>query len=127
MFERNARRGHFNLDGIPINLLSMPHAVRSTVDSANHDRGFCIFTLSLDHCAKLTSDRAFQGAYRRANSFVTADGFPTALRGGTPVQRTTDADLVEPVCRQAARRRLPVFLFGPNARVLRQKQMGCIS
>ncbi len=125
MSNHNARRDHFNVDGIPINLLSMPHAVRSIVDSATHGRGFCVFTLNLDHCAKLKSDRAFQRAYKRA-SFVTADGFPIVLLGrltGTPVQRTTGADLVEPVCREAARHRLPVFLFGPNAHVLRQTQI----
>ena len=129
MSNQNARRDHFNVDGIPINLLSMPHAVRSIVDSANHGQGFCVFTLNLDHCAKLKTDRAFQRAYKRA-SFVTADGFPIVLLGrlnGTPVQRTTGADLVEPVCREATRPACRCACSGRMRTCCGKRKSGCAS
>jgi exopolysaccharide biosynthesis WecB/TagA/CpsF family protein len=124
MAERNAQQKQFRVDDIAINLLSIPHAVRSVVETAERGRGFCLFTLNLDHCTKLKSDPSFRHAYQRA-TFVTADGFPIVLLGrmnGVPVQRATGSDLVEPLCREAALRQLPVFLLGPNAQVLRRAQ-----
>ena len=56
----------------------------------------------------------FRAAYRRAR-FVTADGFPIVVlsrSAGYRIERTTGADLVEPVCQEAGRKGLPVFLLG---------------
>ncbi|MGH6684002.1 MAG: WecB/TagA/CpsF family glycosyltransferase [Pseudolabrys sp.] len=92
--------------------------------AARQAHSFCAFTLNLDHCAKLRSDRRFRNAYRRAQ-FVTADGFPIVMLGrlaGAQVSRTTGADLAEPICVEAARAGLPVALFGPNDRTLRRAQ-----
>ena len=58
----------------------------------------------------------FRAAYRRAR-FVTADGFPIVVLSrllGTRIERTTGADLVEPICREAGKKGLPIFLLGSN-------------
>lgn len=110
----------FHVDGIPVNVHAMPQAVSSVVNDARNGDGFCIFTLNLDHCIKLRADPQFREAYRRA-AYVTADGFPIAMLGrliGIKVQRTTGADLLEPLCTEAARHDLPVFLLGPSHRVI---------
>lgn len=124
MSEPNAQRNEFRVDGIAVNLLSMPHAVSSIVTAAARGSGFCVFTLNLDHCAKLRADPLFRHAYQRAD-LVSADGFPIVLLGrlnGIPVRRTTGADLVMPMCMAAAHQRMPVFLLGPNANVLHRSQ-----
>ncbi|HEX5210704.1 MAG TPA: WecB/TagA/CpsF family glycosyltransferase [Pseudolabrys sp.] len=124
MSEPSAQRHAFRVEGISVNTLSLPHAVAAMGAAARESRGFCAFTLNLDHCTKLRSDRQFRTAYRRAR-FVTADGFPIVLLGrlaGASVSRTTGADLAEPLCAEAARGGLPIVLFGPNARTLRFAQ-----
>ena len=123
MSEPNAQQT-FRVDGVTINISSLPQAVAAIGSAAQHARSFCAFTLNLDHCTKLRSDRRFRSAYRRA-SFVMADGFPIVMLGrlaGVHVSRTTGADLAEPICVEAARSRLPVILFGPNNRTLRRAQ-----
>jgi N-acetylglucosaminyldiphosphoundecaprenol N-acetyl-beta-D-mannosaminyltransferase len=124
MSDANALRHALRVEGIAINLRSLPEAISSIVAEARQGRSFCVFTLNLDHCAKLRADRTFRSAYRRAR-FVTADGFPIVMLGriaGVRMTRTAGADLVEPLCVEAARHRLPVFLYGPNADVLRHCQ-----
>ena len=62
-------------------------------------------------CAR---NSAFRAAYARMN-FVSADGAPVAAlaRQEAPmVQRATGADLLVPLCRMAARDKIPVALFG---------------
>jgi exopolysaccharide biosynthesis WecB/TagA/CpsF family protein len=115
-------RPEFRVDGVAINIRSMREAVSAVTRSIAAKQGGCFFTLNLDHCAKLRRDTKFRQAYRRAR-FVSADGFPIVLLGrlnGFALRRTTGADLVLPLCAQAARRRMPVFLFGPNTEVLRR-------
>ena len=122
MRDANAVQRNFRVDGISVNMHSMPEAVSAVIAAAENGHGFCVFTLNLDHCNKLRSDRKFYAAYRRAR-FVTADGFPIVLLGrlnGVRVQRTTGADLLEPLCAEASRRRLPVFLLGPSQSVIRR-------
>ncbi len=113
-------RRDFRVNGVAINVRSMPEAIAHVCVAAQDDSGGCVFTLNLDHCNKLRSDPKFRDAYARAR-FVTADGFPIVLLGrlnGIPVQRTTGADLLEPVCAEASRLGLPVFLMGPNPGVI---------
>jgi N-acetylglucosaminyldiphosphoundecaprenol N-acetyl-beta-D-mannosaminyltransferase len=120
MWELNARRHAFRVEGITVNISSLSEAVTRIGAAARQAHSFCAFTLNLDHCTKLRSDPRFRAAYRRAR-FVTADGFPIALLGrlaGMRVNRTTGADLAEPVCAEAARSRLPIVLFGPNGKTL---------
>ncbi len=124
MSETNARRHVFCVEGIAINISSLREAVTAIGAAARQAQGFCVFTLNLDHCAKLRIDRGFRDAYRRA-SFVTADGFPIVMLGrlaGVRLRRTTGADLAEPVCAEAAHSRLPLALFGPNGRTLQRAQ-----
>jgi exopolysaccharide biosynthesis WecB/TagA/CpsF family protein len=104
----------FAVDDIIVNVPSMSEAVRAIITAVQQRDTFCVYTLNLDHFVKLQSAPGFHDAYRRAR-FVTADGFPIVMMGrlaGVPVVRTTGADLVKPLCREAARHHMPVFLFG---------------
>jgi exopolysaccharide biosynthesis WecB/TagA/CpsF family protein len=104
----------FSVGDIAVNVASMSDAVSVIIDTIRRGDTFCVHTLNLDHIVKLRAVPAFHDAYTRAR-FVTADGFPIVLMGrlaGVPLTRTTGADLVKPLCREAARHRLPVFLFG---------------
>ena len=124
MSEPNARVHEFSVEGIAVNLFSMPQAVSAIVTAAMRTQSFCVFTLNLDHCAKLRSDRKFRNAYERAR-FVTADGSPIAMLArlsGVPLQRTAGSDLVWPLCAAASLHRLPIFLLGPNTTVLRKSE-----
>lgn len=124
MSEASAQRHAFRVEGIAVNISSLPHAVAAIGAAARQAHSFCAFTLNLDHCTKLHADKRFRTAYRRAR-FVTADGFPIVMLGrlaGARVSRTTGADLAEPLCVEAARSRLPIVLFGPNAGTLRRAQ-----
>lgn len=81
---------------------------------------FFICTLNLDHLVKLRRDSLFRRAYSHA-AYVSADGFPIVLLArpsGFPVERTTGADLIEPVCDLAAREDLPIFLVGSTLAAL---------
>jgi N-acetylglucosaminyldiphosphoundecaprenol N-acetyl-beta-D-mannosaminyltransferase len=111
---------NLTVDGITINVLSLPDAVKSIVSAAQHGDNFCVCTLNLDHVVQLQQRSDFRAAYRRAR-FVTADGFPIVVLSrllGTRIRRTTGADLVEPICQEAQKTRLPVFMLGSNDRTL---------
>jgi N-acetylglucosaminyldiphosphoundecaprenol N-acetyl-beta-D-mannosaminyltransferase len=115
-------RQHHNLtvDGVTINVPSLPEAVSSIVSAAQHGDNFSVCTLNLDHVVQLRQRSDFRAAYRRAR-FVTADGFPIVVLSrllGTRMERTTGADLVEPVCQEAQKKGLPIFLLGSNNRTL---------
>ncbi len=106
--------------GWPINIANMPHAVTEIVEAAARGESFAAFTLNLDHLDKLKRDPRFQAAYAHAR-FVTADGAPVAFlasRQGTRIERTTGADLVIPLACAAAKRGLPIYLFGTRTEVL---------
>jgi N-acetylglucosaminyldiphosphoundecaprenol N-acetyl-beta-D-mannosaminyltransferase len=107
---------HLTVDGVTINIPSLPEAVSSIVSAAQHGDNFSVCTLNLDHVVQLQQRPDFRAAYRRAR-FVTADGFPIVMLSrllGTPIQRTTGADLVEPLCQAAQRNGLSIFLMGSN-------------
>jgi N-acetylglucosaminyldiphosphoundecaprenol N-acetyl-beta-D-mannosaminyltransferase len=111
---------NLTVDGITINVSSVPEAVSSIVSAAQSGDNFSVCTLNLDHVVQLEQRADFRAAYRRAR-FVTADGFPIVMLShllGVPITRTTGADLVEPVCREAQRKGLPVFMMGSNADTL---------
>jgi N-acetylglucosaminyldiphosphoundecaprenol N-acetyl-beta-D-mannosaminyltransferase len=115
-------RPHHNLtvDGVTINVLSLAQAVSSIVSAAQQGDNFSVCTLNLDHVVQLQRRPDFRAAYRRAR-FVTADGFPIVMLSrllGTRIRRTTGADLVEPICREARKKGLPIFLLGSNDRTL---------
>jgi N-acetylglucosaminyldiphosphoundecaprenol N-acetyl-beta-D-mannosaminyltransferase len=113
-------RHNLIVDGITINVLSLPEAVSSIVSAALLGENFSVCTLNLDHVVQLQRRSDFRAAYRRAR-FVTADGFPIVVLSrlmGTPIRRTTGADLVEPVCREARKKGLPIYMLGSNDRTL---------
>lgn len=108
------------VDGWEINIATLNGAIACIADAAEDRRSFSVFTLNLDHLVKLRRDETFRTAYEQAD-FVTADGAPVAAlarRQGADIQRTTGADLVAPLCQEAARRDLPVYLFGSRDKVL---------
>jgi N-acetylglucosaminyldiphosphoundecaprenol N-acetyl-beta-D-mannosaminyltransferase len=99
-----------------VNLQNMEAALNAMMSRAVARRGFTLFTINLDHLVKLKADRRFLSAYQQAD-FVTADGWPIVWllrQQGRAVERTTGADLVEPLCARAAERALPIFFIGPS-------------
>jgi N-acetylglucosaminyldiphosphoundecaprenol N-acetyl-beta-D-mannosaminyltransferase len=110
------RERNLTVDGVTINVASLPEAVSSIVTAAQQGDNFSVCTLNLDHVVQLQQRSDFRAAYRRAR-FVTADGFPIVVLGwllGAHLHRTTGADLVEPICQQAQRTGLPIYMLGSN-------------
>lgn len=106
------------VDGIGINLPTLGAAVDAAAARAEAGRGFALFTLNLDHLVKLRTDPAFRAAYERAE-LVSADGWPVVWLAGRGagngrLERTTGADLVEPLMAEAAARGLGVYVVGPG-------------
>jgi N-acetylglucosaminyldiphosphoundecaprenol N-acetyl-beta-D-mannosaminyltransferase len=117
---QNSNSPDLTVAGVTVNVHSLPEGVSSIVAAAEHGDNFSVCTLNLDHVDKLRTQPKFLAAYRRAR-FVTADGFPIVMLSrmlGTVITRTTGADLVEPVCREAGLKHLPVFLLGSNEETL---------
>jgi N-acetylglucosaminyldiphosphoundecaprenol N-acetyl-beta-D-mannosaminyltransferase len=100
-----------------INIANAREALAAIAERTVKRRGYTFFTANLDHVVKLGQDRRFGEAYHRAD-FVTADGWPivwSLKQSGADLQRTTGADLLEPVCRQAAAQGASVYFVGPSA------------
>ncbi len=105
-----------SIEGVRINLPTLDTAADEAVRRAERGEGFTLFTVNLDHLVKLASNDAFRAVYRRA-TYVTADGWPVvwlAGRKNAKLERATGADLVEPLCRAAAERKLGVYFVGPG-------------
>jgi N-acetylglucosaminyldiphosphoundecaprenol N-acetyl-beta-D-mannosaminyltransferase len=121
MSETQSQRDRaLTVDGVTINVSSLPEAVSSIVAAARQGDSFSVCTLNLDHVVQLQRRSDFRAAYRKAR-FVTADGFPIVMLGrllGTQISRTTGADLVEPICQQAQRTGLPIYMLGSNDETL---------
>ena len=114
-----------------VNMVNMRRALDAIIGSALARRGFTLFTVNLDHMVKLGQSAPFRDAYARAD-YITADGWPIVWlargpdRRKTPrpgsvdrrkspsLERTTGADLLEPMCREAARHGLPLYFIGPS-------------
>ena len=99
-----------------INIANTREALAAIAERTTRRRGYTFFTANLDHVVKLGQDRRFGEAYHRAD-FVTADGWPivwSLKQTGVDLQRTTGADLLEPVCRQAASQQAAVYFVGPG-------------
>ena len=117
-----------SIDGQTIHIATMSDLVARTVARCKAGLGFTLYTLNMDHLVKRRVDPAFRDVYARA-TFVTADGAPLvwlARRQGVRLERTTGADLLEPLCKAAAQEGIPVALFGSStdslqlaARILR--------
>jgi len=101
---------------VTVNFDRIETAVAAVIDQARAGRGFCFFTLNLDHLVNLKTDERFKRAYRAAD-FVSADGWPVVWllrRQGYLVERASGADLVEPLCARAAQCGIGVYLVGPR-------------
>ena len=99
-----------------VNLVSMRHTLETITNRLRAGQGFTLFTVNLDHIVKLGQSRSFLDAYQRAD-LVSADGWPIVWvmqRAGYQLERTAGADLLEPVCRQAAELSRPVYFVGPG-------------
>jgi N-acetylglucosaminyldiphosphoundecaprenol N-acetyl-beta-D-mannosaminyltransferase len=114
-----------SIEGVTINLPTLRAAHAEAVSRASSGVGFALFTMNLDHLAKIRASPTFRAAYGRA-ALVTADGWPVvwlANRRGAKLERTCGADLVEPICKSAAANGIPVFFIGPE----RSSQISAIS
>jgi N-acetylglucosaminyldiphosphoundecaprenol N-acetyl-beta-D-mannosaminyltransferase len=102
---------------VQVNLTTMQRTLDAVGDKARAGEGFTLFTVNLDHVVKLNQNRLFREAYERAN-FITADGWPIVWliqqQYGRGVERTTGADLLEPMCKLAAEQGHPLYFIGPS-------------
>ena len=121
MLQTQAPRARkLTVDGVTVNVASLDEAVSSIMEAAENGDSFSVCTLNLDHVVQLQQKPDFRAAYRRAR-FVTADGFPIVVLShllGTPIARTTGADLVAPLCEAAGKKGLPIFLLGSDTPTL---------
>ena len=109
------------IDGQPLNIASMTDAIESCLTTLRVGLGFTLLTLNLDHMVRRRADSRFREAYARAD-FVSADGQPVvalARKAGVRLDRVTGADLVEPLCKAAAKEGIPIYLFGTTESALR--------
>ena len=110
----------FEVEGIAVDTLTVSDASREICDALSDGASFCVYTINLDHVVKLRASEMFRRAYKRAR-FVLADGFPIVLAGrlrGRNVSRAAGSDLIAPLCEEAARRGIAVFLLGSTHDVL---------
>ncbi len=81
----------------------------------DRNQGFSIATINLDHVVKLGRDPAFRTAYAQ-HSHITADGNPIVwlarLAGQSDVSLVPGSELIDPVAALAAKKAVPVGLFG---------------
>lgn len=106
----------FQIDGISVDIRNYIEASSFICDAAAMRRSLSVFTINLDHVVKLRKGGLFRAAYERAG-LVLADGFPIVMAGrlqGRRLTRTTGADLIEPLCEEAARRGLAVAFYGSS-------------
>ncbi|MDK9697213.1 MAG: WecB/TagA/CpsF family glycosyltransferase [Siculibacillus sp.] len=108
------------VDSWRINAPTEAWVIERIIQDVSEGRGGTVFTINLDHLAKLREDGAFRAAYERA-AYVTADGMPVvalARSCGCDIERVTGADLVVPLCRAAAAAGIAVHFFGTCTEVL---------
>jgi N-acetylglucosaminyldiphosphoundecaprenol N-acetyl-beta-D-mannosaminyltransferase len=104
----------FVVEGVQVNCFSRKATAERIAADTKLGQSFGVFTLNLDHVVKLRRSSEFRTAYRKAR-YVTADGFPIVWAGrilGAQAERVTGADLIVPLCHEAAKSGLPVYLFG---------------
>ena len=96
-------------------------ALLTDLDAAfDQGRGFAVATLNLDHLVKMARDAEFAAAYR-AQTHVVADGNPVVwLRAlmRRPVALVPGSELIVPLAALAARRGVPIALYGSDQATL---------
>ena len=112
--------GLVEIDGQIITARNLADAVSAIMQRLDQDHSFLVCTLNLDHLVKLRVNPRFRKAYTKAE-VVLADGFPIvtfARRCGVALERASGSDLLDPLCRAAAVRGFPIYLFGTSLRTL---------
>jgi exopolysaccharide biosynthesis WecB/TagA/CpsF family protein len=115
-----ARDGLVEIDGQVVTTRNLADSVVAIMRRLGEMRSFLVCTLNLDHLVKLRTDSRFRAAYAKAE-IVTPDGFPIvafARMEGVSLERATGADLIAPLCREAAASGYPVYLFGSTFETL---------
>lgn len=86
-------------------------------------QGFAVATLNLDHIVKLRREPRFRAAYA-AQTHVVADGNPVVwlshLAGRGDVRLVPGSELITPMAALAAKKGVPIALFGSAEPVLRE-------
>lgn len=118
---------------VKVNIANPQQALDAVIERAVNRHGFMLFTINLDHLVKMQVDRRFRAIYATAD-FITADGWPIVRllsHEGCALQRTTGADLLEPVIARSAACGLSTYFIGPGVesqtlglRVLAQRYPG---
>jgi N-acetylglucosaminyldiphosphoundecaprenol N-acetyl-beta-D-mannosaminyltransferase len=107
--------------GISADALDQGEAIRKIMDLATGFSPSLVCTANLDHAVRVRRRECSSNLYERAE-MVLADGFPLVwashLKGRRLPGRVTGADLIMPVCREAARRGLSVYFVGSTLDVL---------
>jgi exopolysaccharide biosynthesis WecB/TagA/CpsF family protein len=132
--DRSARTGSAShgpcvaVDGVGVNLQTLESTCAEVLRNVRSRQGFTLFTLNLDHLTKLRTDAAFRSVYARA-TYVSADGWPVvwfAKLQGAALERTSGADLVDPLCEAAAVEGVSIYLIGPG-KVSQEKAISRLS
>lgn len=123
---RNARvrgktSGRAEVFGFEIDPVDRGEAVRNVIELATTPGFSVVVTANLDHAVRVRRNHELRRLYDRAE-IVLADGFPlvlaSRLRGRGLPDRVTGADLILPLCLEASRRQLSVFVVGSTLRIL---------
>lgn len=95
--------------------LRFDEAVAAVCDAAALGRGFVVVTPNLAHLSLLQRDPAYRARYATAD-LALPDGWPVVamlrVHGVRDAERVAGSDLLEPLCREAARRGLSVGFVG---------------
>lgn len=109
------------IDGWPITVASQTAVLDAIGKDMGAERGFIVACMNLDHLAKLRSDDGLRRVYDNPRTHVMADGAPVAALArwqGAAVERSPGPDLMLPLCKEAARKDWPVYMFGTRQDVL---------
>lgn len=107
---------------INVNIFTHESALSYIKDKVVKKKGFTFATINLDHIVKLTTDIDFFNAYKK-HDVVVPDGFPIVSLGkhlGEDVERTTGADLVEPVMALLEKEGKTLAFVGTTERILEE-------
>jgi exopolysaccharide biosynthesis WecB/TagA/CpsF family protein len=106
--------------GVGVDILDQSGAIARVIALARQGPSLVV-TANLDHALRLRKDARLRELYRTAD-LVLADGFPlvlaSMLRGPRLPGRVTGADLIEPLCAEASRAGISIFVVGTTLPIL---------
>ena len=105
---------HSHAEGVTVTVPTRAELLRDLDNHLATGRGFSLATLNLDHVTKLRTNVHFLDAYL-SHTHVTADGNPIVWLSrvaGQPVELLPGSELIVPVAELAAKRGVPIALFG---------------